>query len=290
MAPKKSPPKRGGGAPLGAKSLWCPRVPCEDPRRAPPRRATSGDILWPPSAGFSPVAQARRSFARLTRRPSHSSAGGRSGNPRGRNASSWRGGPGRAGMYVRDEPICPAPSSGAVPRPAIKTPHERAPQTDEVMHCTAGFRGGDKVRRILCPTDHQACEPADDIWKEKGGRHDDPCREARVQELNTGQCDQSDNPLAHDEADGLWIHRLCLCCQFDQSSRERCHEDHQHPCCETADGEGVCSVEHKGNRAGDGSGDDDGLHHPTARCAPMSANSHAEIIHAIAGYATEGCL
>ncbi len=128
MAPKKSPPKRGGGAPLGAKSLWCPRVPCEDPRRAPSRRATSGDILWPPSAGFSPVAQARRSFARLTRRPTHSSAGGRSGNPRGRNASSWRGGPGRAGMSVRDEPICPAPSSGAVPRPAIKTPRERAPQ------------------------------------------------------------------------------------------------------------------------------------------------------------------
>jgi hypothetical protein len=58
-----------------------------------------------------------------------------------------RSGPGRSPGAARVPGLRTGPA-GAAPRPAVTTPHDRAPQVDEVMQCKPGLERGDKQPQI----------------------------------------------------------------------------------------------------------------------------------------------
>jgi hypothetical protein len=122
------------------------RDPCE-PRRAPLRRATCAQaakrsrMLFLRRYFMAPFRTASHQWHRprdcgLTRRPTRYSAAGRSGDSRGRNASSWRGV--RACSFSSGSSVR-TPSSGAAPPPASMSLMSYAPSTDEVHALYARF-------------------------------------------------------------------------------------------------------------------------------------------------------
>ena len=114
---------------VGAKSFWRPQAPYAEPAAGTGNGAPHPAIFYGPLPhGFSPVAQAANAQPHPTTHALQRRWAER-GPPRPERVFLARG----PGLLSLIGPICPAPSSGAAPRPAIKTPLERAPQTDEVM-------------------------------------------------------------------------------------------------------------------------------------------------------------